>query len=286
MMSGPAKQAIARWLYGVLAISPRYLDARPAQARKVERVFESFIEADRLQRRWLEAALRPSATSERRIAAMRERKQLANALECHRRRLRFALRLGLERRVGSLLEGEENTWLAFAARRYKAPGLRVCEQCSIVFRADRAKRCSACRRSPVVPKLHPVATGGWHLDFRIGGRWSSGEFERVVTYIAICRECDRRFDTAHPSRRLCRNCGSASGRVRRHRGSRLTTGRAAFAYVSVSREPLLSVGVTGPRGQAIVLHAENGIVRVTDREYARQLDATHSLRRMEPLADI
>ncbi|HEV7773886.1 MAG TPA: hypothetical protein VGO48_11435 [Conexibacter sp.] len=34
-MSGPAKQTIARWLYGVVAISPRYLDARPAQAQRL-----------------------------------------------------------------------------------------------------------------------------------------------------------------------------------------------------------------------------------------------------------
>jgi hypothetical protein len=226
--------------------------------------------------------VRPTATSERRIRAIRKRRHLANALDRHHRRLRFALRQGLERRVGSLLEGEEDIWLAFAARKYTAPGLRVCEQCSIVFRASRAKRCDPCRRSPVVPKLFPVATDGWHLDFRIGGRWSSGEFERVITYITICRECERHFDTTQPRRRLCHNCGSTSGRVRRHRGSRHTTGRTSFAYASTSSQPLLSVGVTGPQGQGIVLYAENGVVRVTDREYARQLDALQGLRRAEP----
>jgi hypothetical protein len=191
------------------------------------------------------------------------------------------MRLGLERRIGDLLEGEERVWIALAARGYRTPGLRVCEQCSVVFETTRrARRCRACHRSPVVPKLYPVASGGWHLDFRVGGRWSSGVFERMVTYIAICRECGRQFDTTHPRRRLCLNCGSASGRVRRHRGSPSATGRTTFAYVSTNGQPLLSVGVAGTQGEGIVLYADNGVVRVTDLEYARQLDANPSVRRL------
>jgi hypothetical protein len=282
MMSGPSKEEIARWLFGLLAIAPGYLKARAGQTKKVERVFTSFVEVDRLQRRSRAAALRPTPTTpEGRIAARRERQQLANETQRHHQRLRAALRTGLQRRVGGLLEGEEKVWLALVARRYEALGLRVCEQCSIVFetRRRRTRRCRACHRSPVVPKLHPVATGGWHVEFRVGERWSSGEFEPTVTYMAICRRCGRRFDTTHPSRRLCLNCGSTSGRVRRHRGSRSSTGRASVAYASTDEHPLLSVTVTGPDGEGIVLHAEYGVVRVSDLEYVRQLDANPHVRR-------
>lgn len=282
MKAGPSEQAIARWLFGLLAIAPGYLDRHPLRTRKVTRVFESFIELDRIHRHSRRAARAAGApTAEQRIAAMHNRKRLAADSRPHSRRLRAAMRYGLKRRVGRLLEGDEDVWLAFAARGFKVPGLRVCEQCSIVFPALRAERCPSCRRSPVVPNLAPVEDGGWHLDFRVGGRWSSGEFDRTITYTSICRECGRRFDTPHPGRQLCHNCGSGSGRVRRHRSSPSSTGRITFAYVSADGGPLLSAGVTGPDGQGIVLFADEGVLRVTDREYVRQLDANPSLRRAE-----
>jgi hypothetical protein len=282
MRAGPSEQALARWLFGLLAISPGYLDRHPLRARKVARVFESFIELDRLHRHSRRAARAAGApTAEQRIAAMRHRKRLAADSRSHSYRLRAAMGYGLERRVGQLLEGDEDVWLAFAARGFKVPGLRVCEQCSIVFPAPRAERCPPCRRSPVVPNLSPVEDGGWHLDFRVGDRWSSGAFVRTITYTSICRGCRRRFDTPHPSRQLCGHCGSGSGRVRRHRSSPSTTGRTTFAYVSAEGGPLLSAGVAGPDGQGIVLTADEGVLRVTDREYARQLDVNPSLRRVE-----
>ena len=272
----PTEQDIARWLFGINVIAPGWSDRQPHRAAKAHRVFQSFVMADELPRQ--ARAEVPSKGAE----AVRQRKLRDREVRRHRARLQIALRTGLQRRLDTLLEGQEDMWLAFAARGYKVPGLRVCEQCSLVFKGrTTTRRCPACNRSPVAPKVRPVAEGGWHLDMRVGGYWSTGEFERTITYTALCQHCTRQFTTTDPRGRHCENCRSDSGRQRRHRQSRSSTGRTTFSYISAEGGPLLSAGVTGPDGQGLQLEAVDGVVHTTDLEYARQLDANPVLRRID-----
>lgn len=274
-MTAPSQRDLARWLFGLLVIAPGHFDRHPEHAVEARALFRSFVLADDLPRRSL-------LTYGQTTTAIRSRKDLAEKTRKHREHLQQALRIGLERRLGTLLGGDENTWIAFAAREIAVPGIRVCEQCSLVFKGRRtARRCRSCNRAPVLPKVRPVALGGWHVDVRVGGRWFTGEFERTVTYSAICQGCRRLFSDDDARSRYCGNCRSAAGRKRRQRESGATTGRREFAYVSAKDDgPLQSVGVAGPDGQTINLEAIGGVVRTTDLEFARQLDANFTLRRV------
>jgi Zn finger protein HypA/HybF involved in hydrogenase expression len=270
---GPSERDIARWLFGLGVIAPGYFDRYPDRAAEARRIFESFVRADE------SVASTPGSSA----AAIRRRKQRAEEARNHQAVLRSVLQMGLERRLDTLLEGEEDTWIAFAARGYATPGLRVCEQCSLVFKGrSRTKRCPSCNRAPVTPTVRPAAEGGWHLDVRVGGYWADDVFDRTVTYTGICQHCSRRFSTNDPRGRYCENCKSPSGRQRRRRASRSTTGQAAASYVSAEGSgPLLSVGVAGPDGNGINLEAVNGVVTVTDLEYVRQLDTNPAVRQVD-----
>jgi hypothetical protein len=269
---GPLERDIARWLFGLGAIAPGYVNRYPDRVGEAREIFESFVRADEL------IAPTPGSSA----AAIRRRKQRAEGARDHQTVLRSVLRTGLERRLGTLLEGEEDTWIAFAARGYATLGLRVCEQCSLVFKGrSRTRRCPSCNCAPVTPTVRPAAAGGWHLDVRVGGYWASGEFDRTVTYTGVCQHCTRRFSTNDPRGRYCENCKSPSGRQRRRRASRSTTGQTAVSYISAEGSgTLLSVGVAGPDGNGVNLEAVNGVVTVTDLEYARQLDANPAVRQV------
>jgi hypothetical protein len=274
--SGPSQRDLARWLFGLLVIAPGHFDRHPEHAVEARALFRSFVLADDLPRR--SQRIRGQTAT-----AIRRRKDLAHQTRKHREHLQEALRVGLERRLGSMLGGDENTWIAFAAREIAVPGIRVCEQCSLVFQGRRtARRCRDCNRAPLAPKVRPAELGGWHVDVRVGGAWFTGEFERTITYSAICQGCGRRFSDDDARSRNCENCRSDAGRKRRQRESEATTGRRELAYVSaLDGGPLQSVGVTGPDGQTINLAAVDGVVRTTDLEFARHLDANHNLRRTD-----
>lgn len=283
---GPRHKDLGRWLYGLPASFSDYLLRYPIRARKVDRVFEGFVQFDALGRAWRRAARAAGAGQPRqRVQALHHRQMVASDRALAQRRLEAALRWGLSRRVGDCLHGDENVWMAFAARGFQVPGLRVCEQCAVVFEAPRARRCAGCRKQPVRVHLYPVEQGGWHSGYRVGGRWASETFDRVVHYSVVCRSCERRFETQHPRRQLCRNCGNTAGRLRRLRSSSSVVGRRIYRYVSEDGAQLQSCGAVGPRGESLTLLATNGILETRDEEIARQLDANSSLWRLQLNAD-
>jgi hypothetical protein len=187
-------------------------------------------------------------------------------------RLDHFLRAGLEMREGERLQQDEMIWLHLAARGFWHPRLRVCEQCAVVFSAPRARRCTDCRRRPVRIHLRPFETGGWHVDYRVGGRWATEEFDRTVHYTAVCDGCTTRFETTKPNVRYCLNCRSGSGRVRRHRGGS-RTGRQRYRFVHVEGARDWSVGFATIDGRSVNLEAVYGVIETDDAEIAQRLEA-------------
>jgi hypothetical protein len=275
----PQRRELGIWLYGLLAGFDQYYGAHPERQRKVDRVFQSFVDIDAAARDWRAAA---SATTNGNLAvrAQQARRNAAHRRNVARRRLVAFLRVGLERREAQRLHGEENTWIHLAARGIVHPWLRVCEQCALVFRAPRAVRCPDCRHRPVRIKLHPLEVGGWHVGYHVGPRWASDEFDRTVYYMSVCQACTTRFETVRPDGRLCLNCRSTSGRVRRHRGGS-RTGRQLFRFAHEEGAQDWSISFNSPTGQMIQLTAIEGVVQTDDAEIARMLDANPWARRIE-----
>lgn len=281
---GPDRREIGVWLFGLLWTHDSYVERYQERAAKVDRVFGAFVEFDASPRAWRSAAQRSgetgrvghrSAAREARVAAVKRR-------AAARRRLDAFVRFGLDRLEGQRLHGEERVWIHLAARGFRHPVLRVCEQCALVFAASRAKRCPGCRRSPVRIQLRPVCDGGWHVAYRVGDRWETDEFERTVHYTAVCRDCQTRFETIRPDKRLCRNCGGKSGRVRRHRGSASRTGRQRYRFTGFDANPISSVGFTAPGGEYVLVHAEAGLIETDDAEVAAALTRMSTVRPLEP----
>ena len=271
-ISGPDSREIAKWLYGIPASASHYLPHNPAHARKVERVFTSFVDLDEAKRDWRRAArayrqLRQAEAS--RLRRQRQRRAEAT-IAAARRRLSAFLSYGLERREGERLAGD-TVWIHCLAREIHHRDLRVCEQCGLVFRAPRARRCGDCRKHPLRISLRPVCVGGWHTGFRVGSRFFTGEFERDVFYSARCQDCGNGFESTDPRQSLCRNCGSGAGRVRRRRGSESRTGRQRFRFVHAEGAHDFSVGFGTTSGESVNLVAEGGAVETDDAEIARAL---------------
>jgi Zn finger protein HypA/HybF involved in hydrogenase expression len=280
VLRGPDRRELARWLYGLAAGFRGYDERHPLHGRKIDRIFESFVEFDAAPRDWWRSADLDSGLPAVRTCAREQRRIATRRRHEAQKRLQAFLDHGLARHEGRRLESEDRVWAHLAARGMEHPALRVCEQCTLVFRAPRARRCPDCRRRPVRIQLHPLERGGWHGAYRVGPRFVGEEFDRTVNYTAICRVCDARFETTHPHRRLCRNCGGPSGRVRRHRGSESRTGRQRFRYVAAEGGPLTAVSMNGPGGHSTHLTATDGVVETDDAEVAVMLDGNPSLRQL------
>lgn len=266
---GPSRGDLGRWAYGIGATFASFHDRYPDRARKIVGVHAAFVLLDEAR----DAAAAPETAQAVRAAA---RAREARALDL----LRQFAELGLRRRIGERLEIEENVWIHLAARGLAIEGLRVCEQCALVFEAPRANRCAPCRRNPVRIRLDPASRGGRHVDFRVGDRFAGGEFDRTVHYTGRCAACERTFETTSSRTRLCRNCGGRSGRVRRHRGSESVTGRQSFRYRHTDGAEVFSVSMTDREGRAIMLESIDGVIVTPDGEIARMLDENHSLQRV------
>lgn len=278
-ISGPDRRELAKWLHGIGASFSHYLPRHPAHARKVERVFTSFVEFDEARREWRRA---PNACGHLRSAqAARLRRQRQHEAEATmasaRQRLTAFLRYGLERREGERLAGD-TVWIHCLARGIHHRDLRVCEQCGLVFRAPRATRCGYCQRHPLRISLRPAFAGGWHTGVRVGSRFFTGEFEREVFYSARCQDCGNGFESRDPRQSLCRNCGSGAGRARRRRGSASRTGRQRFRFVHAEGAHDFSVGFATTSGESVNLVAEGGAIETDDAEIARALAQMGTLR--------
>jgi hypothetical protein len=268
----PQRRDLGEWLYGLMARFDQYYEAHHEHQRKVDRVFESFVDFDAAPRDWKRAV---SAATKNGHAALHSQRLQHEAVARRRvaqHRLAAFNNVGLERREGERLHGEENTWIHLIARGFSHPGLRVCEQCALVFRAQRARRCLTCRRSPVRIKLHPLKDGGWHVDYRVGNRWASETFERSVYYTTVCRGCDARFETKRPDGKYCRNCRGNSGRSRRHRGGS-RTGRQRFRFRHAEGITDWSISFNTLNGQAVHLEAIDGVIETDDAEIAKALES-------------
>lgn len=275
----PTRNELGCWLYGLLAYFDYYYAPRPGHRRKIERIQQAFIDFD-----WLKVNMRrrhanPTAVGLLRSSDREALKHDAQQRSMAARRLQHFLNEGLERNEGQMLEREEKTWIHLAARGFQHPRLRVCEQCCVVFKAPKARRCPRCKLNPVRIRLYPVVEGGWHVDFRVGGMYSSGEFEGTVHYLTVCSACGTRFQTTRSNSRHCRNCGSASGRVRRHRGGS-RTGRQVFHFEHEDGAPDWSVGFANLDGRSVNLEAVGGLIETSDAEVARHLDALSTTKRV------
>lgn len=269
---GPDLRELATWLYGIAAGFSHYLPRHPGHAQKVERVFGSFVEFDEARREWrraLEAFGHLRSAEAARLRRQRQH-QAEATMASARRRLSAFLRHGLERREGERLAGD-TVWIHCLARGMHNCDPRVCEQCGLVFRAPRARRCDYCQRHPLRISLRPAFAGGWHTGFRIGSRFFTGELERDVFYSARCQDCGNGFESSDPRRSLCRNCGSGAGRVRRGRGSASRTGRQRFRFVHTEAAHEFSVTFAKPSGESVSLVAEAGTIETNDAEVARVL---------------
>jgi hypothetical protein len=269
---------VARWLFGPAALVSQGFSGRPERVERVDSLLQAFADYDYRRvdaRQTMQARShvgRMSGIQRRRLIAKRSR----DAIE----QLRAFGIEGLERRRGSLLGSTERVWIHVAARGLDAPGLRVCEQCALVFQAPRARRCPECRRRPLRIPVRPLVRGGHHHDVRVGPRWGSGDFDRTVTYFGRCVECTAGFASNDVRTRLCANCASPAGRLRRHRSSQERLGQATYRYAHAEGEPLISTGVIGPHGEQLLLEAVDGIVETRDLEIVKLLDANPSLARI------
>ena len=268
----PQRRDLGEWLFGLPAKFDRYYETYPDRGSKVNRVFESLVDFDAARRDWKNATRAAAENGHLVRRAQRARRDADRRRYIAHRRLAAFVQAGLERCEGQRLQGEANTWMHLAARGFSHPDLRVCEQCAVVFRAGRARRCFDCRRSPVRIKLHPLEAGGWHVDYRVGGRRAASDtFDRTVHYTTVCRGCDVRFETTRADRRLCLNCGGGSGRVRRHRGgSRTGRQRYRFRHAEGSRD--WSVSFNTLDGRSVHLEALDGVIETDDAEVAQILD--------------
>lgn len=206
------------------------------------------------------------------------RAPLEAQLEARRAVLSCHLKHGLSLRVGREVEWREQlVYLHLVARRAEADGLRLCEQCGVVF-AGRAHavRCPAsflwqgnvfeargCQKRPARIPLRPVVEGGHHLSYWIGRDLKPG-------YTARCTDCGRGFDSSSAVQQLCRNCGGTSGRVRRLRGGS-ALGRQRFRYVSAEGTLQGPLEVIVGR-ERVPLEVTGGVVETADAEIARALD--------------
>jgi hypothetical protein len=269
---GPEERDLAHWLYGGMSTILRHCAGDPDRKRVIRGVLRAFIEVDAGARDWkaaAEAVVRSPHLHQRARAARREaHARRAMAMRC----LDRFLHTGLALREGERLVEDERTWLHLAARRFSHPRLRVCEQCAIVFCAPRALRCGDCRRRPVRIRLRPVESGGWHVDYRVGGRWATEHFDRAVHYVTVCDGCATRFETTRSNVRFCRNCRCGSGRVRRHRGGS-RTGRQRFRFRHAEGARDWSVGFTTLDGRSVNLEAVDGIIETVDAEIGERLTA-------------
>jgi hypothetical protein len=264
----PRRRDLGEWLFGIAASFDTCHELHPHHACKIGRVFQSFIDFDAARRDWRVAAEAAANNGQLGLQAAHARREAQQRRTAASRRLELFLRAGLERREGARLHGEEKTWIHLAARGFSHPALRVCEQCAVVFRAPRAQRCPDCRRSPIRIHLYPLELGGWHVDYRVGGRWATERLDRTVHYIAACQSCEARFETTRPNRKYCGNCSGGSGRVRRHRGGS-RTGRQRFRFAHEEGADAWSVSFNTLDGQTVLLEAVDGIIETDDAEIAK-----------------
>ena len=272
MLQPPTRRDLGRWLYGIAASFASYDDRHPTRARKIARVHDAFVQIDAARRAWHRTAHTSSQIGGGELVGARRRRRAASRrLARARRTLDAFMRYGLDARLGQRLVHDDRTWVHLAVRGIKHPELRVCEQCARVFRSRRARRCPDCQKRPVRIRLVPIERGGWHQSYRVGKRFAGVEFDRTVHYTTECRECKVLFVTTRPNRRLCRNCGGHSGRVRRHRRSESRTGRQSFRFVHADGAAAFSVSCADLRGETIRLESIDGVIETPDAEVAWQL---------------
>jgi hypothetical protein len=149
--------------------------------------------------------------------------------------LQLLLSQGLQARLGTYLGGASlRVYNYLAASGIHARGVRVCESCTIVFSAPRARRCRACSRSPIRISPHP-----WHLAIQPGrggpvtqtvvrlGRTDAGATLRIDTswsrrptmtmYVVACKTCDAVFQATDARSRHCPTGATPTARAARSR---------------------------------------------------------------------
>ena len=275
----PLRGELGVWLFGLSASFDRYYADHPEHGRNVDAVFCALVDFDAAGRDWRSAASTAATDGHLALAAGRARREAEHRRRSARLRIDPFVRAGLARREGERLHAEEKVWIHAAARGFRHPDLRVCEQCALVFRAPRARRCPDCRHNPVRITLHPLIAGGWHVGYRVGTPWASEHFDRAVYYTSVCQACDARFQTTRPNGRHCLNCRGPSGRVRRHRaGSR--TGRQCFRFAHAEGAKEWSISFRALDGADIYLQAVNGVIDTDDAETAHALERMVTVRRV------
>jgi ribosomal protein L37E len=227
-LPAPDEAELDAWIFGGLPIRPDEVRerVRGERAEAVRKLYRSLVIRHRV---------------ERHASDPRDAEKMRQGIG---RNLERMLTQGLENRLGQKLYGsEEHVYVYMTARGVRAPGLRVCEVCLLVFGAPRATRCSDCRHSPPRPSLRP-----WHdhvqLGDRAAGRWqqtqcvtndngtasfnfsvTSSRGPRVTTYRVTCAECGKQFDATSAAWRYCESCGAPDKRVRRHRAKQAGAAR-------------------------------------------------------------
>jgi Zn finger protein HypA/HybF involved in hydrogenase expression len=275
------RRDLSRWLYGIKADFPPEMTGNPG-LRQQRQTYQK--DADRLYRQI--AALDWARWDWKNGRSASSRKKARTRIDALLPQLRAAMHLGLERTMGEEVP-RSAIYASFVARKIKVSGLAVCECCLIVFETPtgRATRCQTCRTSAPRLKLYPVWEGGWHLSAHLGPPWyryveGKPEMRREVTYAGLCTECGQAFEAKTARQRLCRNCGSNAGRVRRNRGaSGGSRGRQKFRFAG--RQKLLSaVSLQLADSTSMTLTAVAGVIETDDAEVAAQLERNPSLRRL------
>jgi hypothetical protein len=180
--------------------------------------------------------LTPSQLTDCRLLLAQIGHALLNRTEQRVDELSAILQTGLRRRVGSVLVGPpERIYLYLLAANATLDTVQVCESCAVVFEAQRAKRCLACRRRPPRPTPRP-----WHLTITLPDRRTSQTqhtivstqtgttlittrrlaFSPRITYQGHCNcGCGRTF-TSHDARRRYHDaCATPAARTARHRAA-------------------------------------------------------------------
>lgn len=120
------------------------------------------------------------------------------------------LREGLELRLGcKLTHTQLLVYLHLRACHVDAGRLTVCENCSCVHAAPRARRCGRCRRSPIRPTIRP-----WHRLVIVEPIPSQRR------YVSECQGCGELFSTDRGDVKFCARCQKPAERVRRSRARR------------------------------------------------------------------
>lgn len=282
-IAGPKRPELGRWRYGIAATFTTFFDRHPAAAHEIDEIHDALVALDEARRQWRRGDPQELRSAVTRPTGRRVRREATRVIQSSLAVLEPFFGDGLERLADEhLMAYEETTWIHFRGRGLNHPWLTVCEQCGLVFRAQRARFCRHCRRHPLRISLHPLCEGGWHLDYRVGPRWSNGERELTVEYTARCAGCGMSFPAKDPKRRFCRNCGSPAGRLRRSRGSASNTGRQRFRFAHAEGAENFSVGFAyGLEGQQVNFETSNGVIDTDNAEHARVLDANPTLRRIE-----